>query len=549
MAKEFDLLIRNGTIVDGSGSRSFKADVGISDSRIAHIGPKSSADAKVVLDAKGLTVSPGFIDIHNHSDSSIPFDNRLESMIRQGVTTVVVGNCGSSLAPINDDTLDLIQKDLDIFSPPGQKLNITWRSFKEYLANVEKTPIPINMVPLVGFGTIRIAAGPAFENREPTKNELISMKTAVAEAMEAGAFGLSTGLFYAPQIFASTNEIIELAKTVAEYNGIYASHIRGEGASVVQAIKELIRIVEKSGCRRGQISHHKIAGKPYWGRSKDTLELIADANNRGLQITCDQYPYNRGMTSLISVLPPWVHEGGMESILDHLSTPDSQEQIRRDVNGGIDGWENIIKEVGWEGIYIASAKTDKWMAIQGKSLHQIAEEYDYQDRFSLLFQMLLEEMGEVSMTIESMNEDDIRRIMKNKYTMIGTDGWGVSPTGVFGYIKPHPRSYGTYPRILSKYVREEGVLTLEEAIWKMTGYPAKVLRLGERGLIREGFWADIVVFDSKTIRDKATFIEPHQFPVGIHYIIVNGKIVVDATTQLDIFPGKVLRNEPEISLT
>ncbi len=549
MTEELDLLIRNGTIVDGAGGKSIKADVGINDGRIAHIGHKKSTDAKVVLDTRGLTICPGFIDIHSHSDSSIPFDNRLESMIRQGVVTSVIGNCGSSLAPINEETLDLIQKDLDIFSPPGQKLNITWRSFREYLESLENIAIPINLVPLVGFGTVRIAAGPAFENREPTKKEIVSMKSSIAEAMEAGAFGLSTGLFYAPQVFASTNEIIELAKTVAEYNGIYASHIRGEGASVVQAVEELIRIVEKSGCRRGQISHHKVAGKPYWGTSKDTLKLIAEANERGLQITCDQYPYNRGMTSLISVLPPWVHEGGMESILDHLSTPDSQEQIKRDVNGGIDGWENIIKEVGWEGIYIASAKTDKWRAIQGKSLRQIAEEYDYQDSFSLLFQMLLDEMGEMSMTVESMNEDDIRRIMKNKYTMIGTDGWGVSPTGAFGHIKPHPRSYGTYPRILRKYVREEGLLALEEAIWKMTGFPAKVLELRERGLIRDGFWADIVVFDSKTIEDKATFLNPHQFPVGIHYVIVNGEIAVDDTTQLDVFSGKVLRNEPEIHLS
>jgi len=399
------------------------------------------------------------------------------------------------------------------------------------------------MVPLVGFGTVRIAVGPAVENREPTKKELASMKASVAEAMESGAFGLSTGLFYAPQIFAKTNEIIELAKTVAEYNGLYASHIRGEGASVVQAVQELIHIVEESGCRRGQVSHHKVAGRPYWGTSKDTLKLIADANRRGLRITCDQYPYNRGMTSLISVLPPWVHEGGMESILDHLRDPDSQKQIQRDVNGGIEGWENIIKEVGWDGIYIASVRTDKWRAIQGMSLSQITVEYGYSDEFLLLYQLLLDEAGEISMTVESMGEEDIQRIMKDKHTMIGTDGWGLSPTGVFSYIKPHPRSYGTYPRILGKYVREEGLLTLEEAIWKMTGYPAQTLRLEDRGLIRDGFGADIVVFDSGTIQDRATFENPHQFPEGIRYVIVNGEIVVDDTMQLDVLSGRVLRND------
>ncbi len=549
MTEEIDLFIQNGTIVDGSGRKPFKADVCVNDGRITHIELDSSVDAKVILDAKGSIICPGFIDIHSHSDTSVPFDNRLESMIRQGVTTSVIGNCGSSLAPINDDTLDLIQKEFDIFSPPGQKLKITWRSFREYLDVLEKTGTPINLVPLVGFGTVRIAGGPAVENRKPTMKELANMKAYVAEAMQAGAFGLSTGLFYAPQVFASAEEIIELARVVKEYNGIYVSHIRGEGATVVQAVKELIHIVERSGCRRGQISHHKIAGKPYWGTSKVTLRLIARANSRGIRITCDQYPYNRGMTSLISVLPPWVHEGGMEILLDHLESPTSQVQITRDVGGGVEGWENIIKEVGWDGIYIASVKTGKWRSDQGKSLQQIGEERGYSDYFTLLFKILLDEAGEVSMTIESMGEEDIRRIMKDKHTMIATDGWGISPSGVFSNIKPHPRSYGTYPRVLRKYVREERLLTLDEAIWKMTGLPAETLGLMNRGLIREGFLADIVVFDPEKIRDKSTFVNPHQFPIGIHYVIVNGEIVVDDGTQFDVFPGKVLRNETEMSST
>ncbi len=546
MTKGIDFLIQNGTVVDGMGNHPFKADLGVSDGRISHIEPNISADAKDVFDAKGLTICPGFIDAHSHSDMSVPFDNRLESMIRQGVTTSVIGNCGSSLAPVNDDTLDIIQKEFDVFSPPGQDLKITWRSFAEYLETLEKTGTPINMVPLVGFGTVRIAAGPAFDDREPTRIELASMKSAIAEAMEAGAFGMSTGLFYAPQIFASEDEIIELAKTIAEYKGIYASHIRGEGASVVQAVKELIHVVEKSGCRRGQISHHKIAGQPFWGISKHTLKLIADANKRGLRIACDQYPYNRGMTSLISLLPPWVHEGGMETILNHLQTPDSQMQIKRDVDGGAEGWENIVKNVGWDNIFIASVRTDKWRAIQGKSLQQIAEECGYSDTFQLLFNLLLDEEGEVSMTIESMGEADIRRIMKDRHTMIGTDGWGLSPTGVFGYIKPHPRSYGTYPRILGKYVREERLLTLEDAIWKMTGFPAEAFGLQDRGSIKEGSWADIVVFDASTIRDKATYLDPHRFPEGIRYVFVNGRLVVDDSRQIPVFPGKVLRHETEL---
>jgi N-acyl-D-amino-acid deacylase len=541
MTVEPDILIQNGTLVDGLGSAPFKADLEIHDGRISHVGQRSSTAARAVLNAKGLVVCPGFIDIHSHSDMSIPFDNRLESMIRQGVTTSVIGNCGSSLAPINDDTLDVIQKEFDVFSPRGHTLNITWHSFKEYLETIEKTRVPINVIPLVGFGTVRIAAGPSFENRKPTKREFAGMKACIAEAMEAGAFGLSTGLYYAPQSFASTGEIIELAKTVAKYNGLYFSHIRGEGETVVQSVKELIHIVEKSDCRGGQIAHHKVAGRPYWGTSKKTLKLVADANRRGVRITCDQYPYNRGMTSLVALLPPWAHEGGMESILDILKDSEAQQRIKSDVEAGVQEWENIIRDVGWDGIYIASVKTRKWMPIQGMSLQQIADEREYEDVFLLLFDLLLDEAGEASMTIESMDEEDIRRIMTDKHTMIGTDGWGVSPTGVFGQGKPHPRSYGTYPRILGKYVREEKVLTLEEAIWKMTGFPAETLGLEDRGNLREGSLADIVVFNPKTIRDKATFAKPHQFPVGIRYVIVNGEIVVDKNAQFDVFPGKVLR--------
>ena len=528
--------------MDGSGNRPYKADVGIEDDQISFIEKDSSADAEVVLDSKGLIVCPGFIDIHSHSDMIIPFDNRLESMMQQGITTSVLGNCGSSLAPVNEERLDLLQRDFNVFSPRGQRMNITWRSFEEYLEQLQKTRVPMNIAPLVGFGTVRISSGPAFENRKPTEEELANMKASVAEAMEAGAFGMSTGLFYPPQAFASTDEVLELAKTVAEYDGLYFSHIRGEGASVVQAVEELIRIVEESGCRGGQIAHHKIAGRPYWGTSRKTLKIISDANKRGLRIRCDQYPYNRGMTSLTSLLPPWVHEGGTETLLSHLHTDESQERIKRDVAGGIEGWENIIRDVGWDGIYIASAKTEKWNVDQGKSLQQIADEYNYSDVFLLLFEILIDEGGESTMTIESMDEADIRRIMKDRHSMIGTDGWGVSPTGAYSWGKAHPRSYGTYPRVLAKYVRAEGILKLEEAIWKMTGFPADTLGLGNRGQIREGFSADVVIFDPQTIQDTATFLDPHEFPEGIHYVIVNGEIVVAQGEQKNVFPGQVLKN-------
>ncbi|MGD9382022.1 MAG: amidohydrolase family protein, partial [Candidatus Thorarchaeota archaeon] len=353
---------------------------------------------------------------------------------------------------------------------------------------------------------------------------------------------LSTGLIYAPQVYAETSEVLELAKVVAEYGGLYFSHIRGEGETLIRAVKELIDIVEKSGCRGGQIAHHKVAGRPFWGASKTTLKMIAEANERGLMIACDQYPYNRGATSLITVLPPWAHEGGIDGILENLKDHLSRKRIRKDIESGIEGWENMINESGWDGIYISSVKTEKWAGVEGFSLASISETRNYEDPADMLFELLLDEKGEVGMTMESMGDEDIHRIMKSPYTMVGTDGEGVAPTGVLGYGKPHPRFYGTYPRILGKYVREEGHLSLEEAIWKMSGFPAQQLGLDERGRIQEGMIADILVFNAETVIDKATFMDPHQFPEGILEVLVNGTRVVANGKQSDELQGVILRH-------
>ena len=538
----FDLTIKKGRVIDGTGNPWFSTDVGIKDGKIVKIGRLANTRAIKEIDASGLVVAPGFIDIHSHSDFAIPFDPRLESTIRQGITTTVIGNCGDSLAPINKDKLDLFEKLANMFSPPGERINLTWQTFAEYLTNLEEKRCSTNIVPLVGFGTIRIAGGPGFEDRIPTEKELEKMKKYVNEAMQSGAFGMSTGLIYSPQVYAKTEEIIELAKVVAEYDGLYFSHIRGEGATVVKAVKELIEIVEKSGCSGGQIAHHKVSGPPYWGASSETLRLIEEANMRGLNITCDQYPYNRGMTSLITVLPPWVHLGGIEEILKRLQDPEDQDRIRKDISEGIEGWENWLKDLGGDRIFIATVKTDTWKGVEGKHLAEITTLKDKTDVFNTLFDLLIEEKGEVAILIESMGEDDIRRIMTGRYTMVGTDGWGVSPTGPLGHGKPHPRFYGTYPRILGKYVREEGLLSIESAIRKMTSFPAQKLKLFDRGILREGMCADIVVFDPTTIIDKATYENPHQFPTGIYYVCINGEIVVENGQQNDKLPGRILRH-------
>ncbi|MFX0119953.1 MAG: amidohydrolase family protein [Candidatus Hodarchaeota archaeon] len=537
----YDLIIHNGSIIDGTGNPPHFADVGIQAGKISKIGQLGkNADKKI--DAQGLIVSPGFIDPHNHSDFVIPFDPRLESSIRQGITTAVIGNCGDSLAPINKERIELFEKLANMFSPPGTRLDITWETFKEYLVTIEARGCSTNLVPLVGFGTIRIAGGPGFEDRPPTSEELEYMKLYVEEAMVSGAFGMSTGLIYTPQIYAKTKEIVELAKVVAKYGGTYFSHIRGEGANVVNAVKELIYIVEESGCVGGQIAHHKVSGQRYWGASKETLSLIKKANIRGINISCDQYPYNRGMTSLITVLPPWVHIGGIDKILERIKNPKEQEQIKKDISEGIEGWENWIKDVGFDRIYISAVKTQKWKEVEGKSITEISK-IKNSDEFTTLFNLILEEKGEVSILIESMGEDDILRIMTGTYTMVGTDGWGVAPTGILSYGKPHPRFYGTYPRILGKYVREEKLLTLEDAIRRMTSFPAQRLGLKDRGLIKEGMAADVVVFDKNTVIDKATFKNPHRFPVGIKHVIVNGEVVVESEKQKLCLPGQVLRHK------
>ncbi len=537
----YDIVITNGKIVDGTGDSAFLSDLAIKEGKITKIEKEISDNATLVIDAKGLVIAPGFIDIHSHSDSNIPVSNKLESMITQGITTAAVGQCGSSLAPISDETFDLFKKEVDMWSPPGVEVDLSWRSFEDYLKELEKGKCSMNIVPVVGFGAIRLAGGSGYEDRPPTHKELVNMQSYVEEALKAGAFGMSTGLIYSPQVYAKTAEVIELAKIVAKYDRIYFSHIRDEGAKVVEAVEEFIRIVEESGCKSGQIAHHKASGTPNWGLSKKTLQIIHEANQRGLDITCDQYPYNRGMTSLITILPPWVHVGGIDSILERLSDEKVREKIKNELEEGLTDHENFAKHQGFENIFISSVKTEKWLDIEGKNIAEITKIRNLKDDYETLFSLILDEKGEVWITIESMGEEDIKRIMTSEYTMICTDGSGVSPEGPLSFGKPHPRFYGTFPRVLGKYVRDEKWLTLEEAIWKMTGFPAKKLELYDRGLIKENYWADIVIFNPETVKDEATYEEPHRLSTGIDYVIVNGSIAVKKGKQQEVLEGKILR--------
>ena len=535
----YDIAIKNGKIISGAGNPCYPGEIGIKEGRIIEIKPKINEDAKKVIDAKGLIICPGFIDIHSHTDYILPVNRSQESTLCQGVTTTMVGMCGDGMAPIPEGKEEEFKKIVAKLDPVLQQFDYPYHTFAEYLEYNERKRNSANLTFCVGYGNIRWAGGQAFENRAATREEMEQMQHYLREAMEAGAFGMSTGLIYAPQVFAKTEEIIELAKVVAEYNGLYFSHIRSEGNSIIKAIKEAIEIVEKSGCVGGQIAHHKVAGEAFWGGSIQTLKLFEEANERGIHMTYDQYPYNRGMSDLATSLPPWTREGNNDTILERIKNPEIQEKIKKDVEEGIEGWENWIKNEGMKNIYISTLGSDKWKDVTTLNIPKITKIKGMSDDWETFFTLLIDNKLAVGITIESMGEEDVRRIMKGRYHMVGTDGAGIPAS--FGSGAYHPRFFGTYPRILAKYVREEKILTLEDAIRKMTSFPASKLRLQDRGLILEGNWADIVMFDPLKVKDTATYEQPYQLPEGIPHVIVNGVIVVQNGKKNKKSPGKVIR--------
>lgn len=535
----YDIIIKNGKIIDGAGNPWYLGEIGVENGKITKIAPKIKDDAKKVIDANGLIVCPGFIDIHSHTDYFLPVGRGQESTLYQGVTTAVVGMCGDGMAPIPEGKEEEFRKRIGIIDPVLAQLKYPYHTYAEYLVYNKKKRNSANLVFFVGYGNLRWAGGQSGENRPADLIELQKMKQLLREAMEAGAFGMSTGLIYAPQVYAKTEEIIELAKVIAKYNGLYFSHIRGEGASVLKAVSEVIEIVEKSGCAGGQIAHHKVSGEPYWGTSKETIKLIEEANERGLSITCDQYPYNRGMSGLMTALPPWVREGENEEILNRIKKPEIQGRIRKEVKEGIKGWENWIRDEGFHNFFISTVIDDNWKDMITKNITEITKIKGFSDDFDTFFNLLIDNELSVQITIKSMGNEDIRRIMTSRYQMVGTDGAGIPAATSSGAF--HPRFFGTYPRILGKYVREEKILTLEQAIRKMSSFPAQRLGLQDRGLVREGNWADLVIFDPDKVIDKATYEQPYQLPEGIPYVIVNGVIVIERGKKNRKAPGKVIR--------
>lgn len=529
----YDVVILNGTIVDGSGRARFRADIGIKGDRIARIGKLGRDSGRRQIDAKGMIVAPGFIDMLGQSESFVLIDPRVMSKVMQGVTTEITGE-GESIAPINER---LIKEQEDFLR--RYKLNVDWRTLDEYFARLAKQGAGVNLATFVGATQVReMVIG--FDNREPTASELEKMKTLVAEAMEDGALGLSTSLQYVPARFAKTDEIVELAKVAKQYGGIYITHQRSEANALDESLAEVFEIARRADIPT-EIWHLKTAYKKNWGRMTEVLRKIRQARARGLDITADVYPYIAGSTSLSASLPPWVLEGGTEKMLARLRDTRIRQQLKKEISTDAKDWENIyLGSGGAEGVLISSVSNRSLESLLGKRLSQIAEEQQ-KEPLEALLDLILADNGQTGAIYFMMNEADLRAAMRAPFVSFCTDTGARATDGPLSAARSHPRGWGSYPRILGRYVRELRLLTLEQAIHKMTGMPAKRVGLADRGLLREGLFADIVIFDPQRVIDKATFEAPNQYPEGIPFVMVNGQFTVDEGKRTPALPGRPLR--------
>jgi N-acyl-D-amino-acid deacylase len=509
--------------------------------KISVVGDVGAIKAEKEIDASGFVVSPGFIDMHSHSDIVLLVNPLAESKVRQGVTTEVVGNCGFSPAPLTPKNLDLIRKR---YGSPAHGVKWSWKSFGQYLEKIDSEGISINVAGLVGHGTIRSAVMGS-ENRTPTGSELERMKSLVNQSMAEGAFGMSTGLVYTPSCYALANELVELSKVVSHHKGFYATDTRGQCETMLQATIEAIDIGELAEIPV-HISHnvpHMIASNPT-GRAEVNLRIVDEARARGLEITGDVHAYDSGGTSLIAMVPPWASEGGHLALVRRLRNPRIRKRIREETlregaRTGGSACRALIKLGRWDKILLADCEKNKTLC--GKTFAEIANQRGV-DPFDALFDLVIEEKGVGQLIGLNRFEEEVETTMRHPSSMIGSDGYALAPYGILGQGKNHPRSYGNFPRVLGRYVRERKAITLEEAIRKMTSFPASRLGLRKRGFVKQGMWADLVIFNKDRISDRATYQEPYQYPDGIEYVIVNGEIVVEQGTHCGARPGKVLRH-------
>lgn len=523
-----DLLIRNGLVVDGSGAAGYPGDIGVRGDRIVAIGQLEAATAETTIDAAGLVVTPGFVDMHSHADFTLPANPTADSLVHQGITTVVMGQCGSSPAPLLPGTR---QAAIAALSDPDLPLPWeAWSTFGGYLAYLAEIGTSINIVPLVGHGVVRggvmgFDAGPADEG------QMAQMQAEVLQAMDAGAIGISTGLAYPPGSFARTEELIELVRPVGQRGGYYFSHIRSEGETLLEAIAEAIGIGRETGAAV-QISHLKAAGRLNWSKAEQALQLIDRACHEGLDVTCDMYPYLASSTSLTIVVPEWAHEGGQAALLERLGDPLTRESIKADPYV-----DHMSRMATWDQVFISHSP--KAPGYEGHTVADLARSAGRPD-YDWILDTLLETELQVEIVAFLLSEDNVKMQLRHPAVMIGTDGAGLAAEGPLAKGVPHPRSYGTYPRLLGCYVREQNVLSLEEAVWKMSGFPAQKLCWLDRGLIRQGYRADLVVFNPVSVADCSTYQAPHQYPTGIQCVIVNGVPVILDGVHTGARPGYVL---------
>ncbi|GBC61827.1 D-aminoacylase [Desulfonema ishimotonii] len=525
----FDILIRGASLIDGTGAEARPGDVGIAGGRFTAVGHAVDGEAVRVIDGRGLVLVPGFIDIHCHSDVSHFTEPDMAFKLRQGVTLEVVGNCGTSLAPVDEQHRDafLLKAEEEFGS---RSCPVNWSEFGEYADALDRGGLGLSVMGLVGHNTLRVAAM-GFAATAPDPSEMDCMRRLLAQSLEQGAVGLSTGLIYMPGCFADTGEVVALARIVREAGGFYASHMRNEAEGVLDAIDEVIHIGRKTGVPL-HISHLKVAGFRNWHLAEQVAEKIGQARADGLDLTCDVYPYARSCTNLLTLIPPWALDGGVRSLLARLSEKAGCRRIVRDIREGLPGWENMYHNAGWDRITLASVRSDSGRSMQGKTLGQIASERGA-DPFETLLAIIRAEAGGVSIVTASMNEEIVARFLGLPFVMAGSDG-----TPEDGY--PHPRVYGTFPRIIRKFVREMKAFSLETAVHKMTGMPARRLGLRDRGRIETGCRADAVLFDPASFSDTATYDNPRQFPKGLHSVIVNGQPVIDNAAFTGARPGRFL---------
>lgn len=524
------ILIKDGFVVDGTGHKGFHGSVAVENDRITAIGSIAGDGFDKIIDAGGKVIAPGFIDTHSHSDLEVFLDPYVAPKIHQGITTELLGQDGISLAPLPQQYISPWRKNLAGLEGDSDDIDWTYETVDGYLTMMENAGVGLNEAYLVPHGNVRMEVM-GLDDRPATDDELRKMCEVLRRDLDAGAFGLSTGLIYMPCAYSDTRELVELCKVVAEYDGVFVIHQRSEADTILESMQEVIAIGRSSGVRV-HFSHFKVCGRKNWHLIDKVITLLENAKAEGIRVSFDQYPYVAGSTMLGVILPPWVHDGGTDKLIKRLEDAQLRKKMIHDIEHGIAGWDNFIDFAGLDQIYVTSVKTAANQDLIGKNLVEIGLIRN-KDPYEATFDLLHDEQNAVGMVDFYGKEEHVITFMKRPEQNVCTDG-------LLGG-KPHPRVYGAFPRVLGKYVREEKALSLEEAIRKMSGKPAEVFGLKERGTLAVGKYADMVIFDPQTIIDKGTFVDPIQHPDGIQYVLVNGHIVIDRGNQVEVKAGRVLR--------